>query len=241
MATTPRLVGIARAADDDRQAGQLRVGAAPRRRRGTGRGRRAGPTAPRLPSCRAAARHAGARWDRMAGWTRYPVRAPEHARCGWARRRARWVLATTVLGSGLVDDRRHGGQRRAGAHRDRTGRGVRRPAVDGERLHAHPGRADPARRLAGRPLRPAPGLPDRRGLVRAWPRCCAGSRPNIERADRGPRPAGRRRRAADPGQPGADLGVASTAATGPPRSGRGPGWAGSPARSGRSSAAGWWR
>ena len=38
--------------------------------------------------------------------------------------------------------------------------------------------ADPARRLAGRPLRAATDLRGRHGLVRRSPRCCAASHPS---------------------------------------------------------------
>ena len=47
-------------------------------------------------------------------------------------------------------------------------------------LHADPGLADPARRVARRPLRPAPRVRDRRRLVRRAPRCCARSRRRVE-------------------------------------------------------------
>ncbi len=60
--------------------------------------------------------------------------------------------------------------------------------------------ADPARRLAGRPLRPAPGLPHRRGVVRGR---VAALRHRAERRGTGRRPggAGGRRGAADTRQP----------------------------------------
>ena len=64
------------------------------------------------------------------------------------------------------DARRHGRQRRAADHRPRLPHPARDAAVDGHRLHAHAGRPDPHRRLARRPLRPPPGLRDRRRLVR---------------------------------------------------------------------------
>ena len=106
-------------------------------------------------------------------------------------------------------------------------------------LHPHPGRADPARRLARRPVRPAQGLPDRRGLVRAGLGRCAGWRPTWS-PDRRPRAAGRRRRAAHPGSPGDHPGVLPPRGPGPGdrrlvgarRRGR--------RRSARSWAAGWW-
>ena len=64
---------------------------------------------------------------------------------------------------------------------------------------------DPARRLARRPLRPAPGVRGRRrwfavGLRALRPRAEPGG------PDRGPRAAGHRRGAAHPGQPGDDPG-----------------------------------
>ena len=88
----------------------------------------------------------------------------------------RWVLLATVLGSGTRLHRRHGRQHRAAAHRRAARRRRRRAAVDRQRLHADPGVAHPARRLAGRPLRPAPDLRHRRRLVRRWRRCSAASR-----------------------------------------------------------------
>ena len=131
-----------------------------------------------------------------------------------------------------------GGQHRARAHRRRVRRELRGPAVDDQRLHAHPRRADPARRLAGRPLRPSPDLRHRRGVVRgrlgALRARAVGGVPH-----RRARAAGRRRRAADPGEPGADLGVVPRQR--PRRGDRrvvGP-RAASPGRSARSSAASW--
>ncbi len=71
--------------------------------------------------------------------------------------------------------RRH--RRQRGPAHDRQGPAhlAGRPAVDGDRLHAHAGRADPARRRAGRPVRPAPGVPHRRRSGSPSPPRCAGS------------------------------------------------------------------
>ncbi len=99
--------------------------------------------------------------------------------------------------------RRHRRQRRAAANR----RGLRRAdelaAVDPQRLHADARVADPARRLARRPLRPPPHLRRRRRLVHGR---VAALRDRAERrgADRGATAAGGRRSAADAGQPGDD-------------------------------------
>ena len=99
--------------------------------------------------------------------------------------------------------RRHGRKRRAAADR----RGLRCPdeltAVDPQRLHADPGLADPARRLARRSVRPAADLRRRRPLVhRRLAALC--DRPERRRADRRPPASGRRRRPADARQPGDD-------------------------------------
>ena len=84
------------------------------------------------------------------------------------------------------------------ADRPGAGRVAVRAAVDDLRLHPGAGVADPARRLARRPVRPPPGLPGRGRLVR---RGLAGLRPGPDHRSAGgrPGPAGRRRRAADPG------------------------------------------
>jgi cobaltochelatase CobN len=68
---------------------------------------------------------------------------------------------------------RHGRQRRAARARPRPRRRLRRPAVDGQRLPAEPGRAHPARRLARRPLRPAPAVRRSARSGSASPACCA--------------------------------------------------------------------
>ena len=103
------------------------------------------------------------------------------------------MLDGTVVNVALPHDRR-GPRRSPGA-----------AAVDHQRLPALAGQPDPARRLARRPLRSPAGLRDRHGLVRRRRRCCAAWRPT-RAADRGPHPAGRRRRAAHAGQPGDDPG-----------------------------------
>ena len=118
----------------------------------------------------------------------------------------RWVLATTVLGSGIVMiDGTVVNVALASIGQDLDA-GLQRSAVDGERLHAGAGVAHPARRVAGRPLRPQADLPDRRGVVRAGvARLRAG--PERRGAHRRAGAAGRRRRAADPREPRPDLGV----------------------------------
>ncbi|CAA9236150.1 MAG: Uncharacterized MFS-type transporter, partial [uncultured Blastococcus sp.] len=101
--------------------------------------------------------------------------------------------------------RRDGRQRRARPDRDRARRGLRRAAVDGQRLHADAGGVHPPRGLAERPVRAAAGL--RRGglLVR---RRVAAVRAGDERRDahRRPCPAGRRRSAPDARKPRDHLG-----------------------------------
>ena len=78
------------------------------------------------------------------------------------------------LGDG--DARRHRRQPRPAADRRGPRRRVQPAAVDRQRLHAEPRRPDPPRWVARRPARPAAHLRHRRGLVHAWPRCCARSR-----------------------------------------------------------------
>ena len=117
----------------------------------------------------------------------------------------RWLLAVAVAGSGM-------------AFLDGTvvnvalpdiGRDLdasdQRPAVDPQRLPADPRLADPARRLARRPLRaPARLRPRRRRLHRRL--AALRGRAQRRAADRRPAAAGDRRRAADARQPGDDRG-----------------------------------
>ena len=91
----------------------------------------------------------------------------------------RWVVAAAVLGSGMASLDATVvnialpalGQRPA-----RRLRGLQWPS----RLHADARLAHPARRLAGRPLRPTAHLRHRHDLVRARLARCARSRPSIE-------------------------------------------------------------
>ena len=110
----------------------------------------------------------------------------------------RWVLFATVLGSGLafIDGTvvnialpRIGSEFDAGA-----------PALQWtiNALHVDAGVVHAARRIARRPLRPAPDLRDRRDLVRAGV-AAVRARTEHRHVGRGPGPAGGRRRAADPG------------------------------------------
>ena len=101
--------------------------------------------------------------------------------------------------------RRDRRQRRPAVHR----RGLRceplPAAVDHQRIPAVAGQPDPARRVAGRPVRPSPGVRDRDGLVR---RCLAAVRAGPQRrgADRSAGAPRRRRRPAHSGQPRDDRG-----------------------------------
>ena len=99
--------------------------------------------------------------------------------------------------------RRDRRQRRPAEHR----RGLRSrdelPAVDPERLPAHPRLPDPARWVARGSPRPAADLRDRHRLVHRGV-VALRDRPERQRADRRPAAAGRRRRPAHPGQPGDD-------------------------------------
>ena len=110
-------------------------------------------------------------------------------------------------------------------------------AVDQQRLPALADLADPARRLARRPLRPAPDLRDRHRVVR---RGLAAVRPRADPrgADRRPDPAGSRRRPAHARQPGDHPGGLRPRRPGAAPSARGPGSAASRPPSARSSAAG---
>src|SRR5690606_1974831 len=93
------------------------------------------------------------------------------------------------------------GEHRPADPRRRPRRGDVGTAVDRQRLHADAGRADPARRLARRPVRPAADLRPRRGLVRR--RLRALRRGADDRgAGRRTGPPGHRRCAAHPGVPG---------------------------------------
>ncbi len=148
----------------------------------------------------------------LAGWAGWRPREACSDRTGPPRRPADGDARGPVgaahdrarLGRGHA--RRHRRQRGAGADRRGPRRELRRPAVDRQRLHPDAGLADPARRLAGRPVRAPPRVRDRRGVVRGGVAAVrVGAEPGAAR--RGPGPAGRRRRAADPGQPGADLRV----------------------------------
>src|ERR1035441_4130193 len=100
----------------------------------------------------------------------------------------------------------HRGRHRAAGHRAGFPRQRGQRAVGGGRLHADPGRAAAARRDAGRQLRPAEDVRDRHRVVRGG---VAAVRAGAERsdADRGAGPAGGRRGAADPRQPGDPAGV----------------------------------
>ena len=130
---------------------------------------------PASSSCRSRC-SSGSRCSRLrglaGGWSRRDPRepamagpaAPDALRYGTAR--GRWVLLATVLGSGMALLDAHRGERRPAGARRGPRRRLRRPAVDRQRLHARPGRADPARRVARGPLRPAAGLRGRHGLVR---------------------------------------------------------------------------
>ena len=62
--------------------------------------------------------------------------------------------------------REHGHDGRAARHRTRSRAGHGRPAVAGQRLPASAQRADPAGRVARRPVRPAPGVRRRTDRVR---------------------------------------------------------------------------
>ena len=101
--------------------------------------------------------------------------------------------------------RRDGGQRRPADDGRRPGCVAGAAAVDHQRLPPLARLADPARRRAGRPARPAAGLRHRHGLVRPG---LAAVRCRAQRRDphRGAGAAGHRRRAADPGEPGDDPG-----------------------------------
>ena len=143
----------------------------------------------------------------------------------------RWVLLTTVLGSGIVmiDGTVVNVALERIGHRAR--RGLRRPAVDRERLHADAGLADPARRLAGR-------SPGRRrvfliGVVWfAVASLACGLAPNIELLIAARALQGVGGALLTPGS----LALISASFHGPDRSaarsGPGPAWAGSPARIG---------
>ena len=99
--------------------------------------------------------------------------------------RGRWVLAATVLGSSMA--MLDGTVVNVALPRigESLGAALARPAVDGQRLHADAGRADPAGRLARRPARPPADLPGRRGLVRAGLALC-GAGAEHRAADRRP-------------------------------------------------------
>ncbi len=77
--------------------------------------------------------------------------------------RGKWLLLTTVLGSGMAMLDSTVVNVAPAAHRPRPGREPRRPAMDGQRVPGHAGRADPARRLPRGPVRPPEGL--RPGVV----------------------------------------------------------------------------
>ena len=102
-------------------------------------------------------------------------------------RRAAAAAGRARHGAGPLAGRRHGAgvghgvprrHRRPGRAARRSarelGRVAVRAAVDRHRLHADPGLADPARRLARRPVRPAQGVRHRRRAGSPPPRCSAG-------------------------------------------------------------------
>ena len=95
--------------------------------------------------------------------------------------------------------RRQRRERRPAQHRHRPAPVLGRLPVDGQRLRAAQRRIPPARRPDGRPVRPAPHVPDRPRRVHAR---LAGLRPRRlgTHADPGPRRPGRRRRHAHPGR-----------------------------------------
>ena len=174
-------------------------------------------------------------WSRRKNTVR-DVRIRGRSRSGWVRRPVGRSSRPPTLGSGMTlldgtvvnvalpDDRR-GPRRRPGP-----------AAVDHQRLPALAGLPDPARRLARRPVRAAPDVRHRHDLVRRG-LAAVRARPQRRGADRGPDPAGRRRRAAHAGQPGDDPGRLPRRGPARRRSVPGPAWAASPRRSGRSSAA----
>ena len=150
----------------------------------------------------------------------------------------RAVIAAAVLGSGMAFLDGTVVNVALKTIGDRPRRELRRAPVGDQRLPALAGQPDPARRLARRPVRAPPGLRGRGRLVRGGLRAVRPG-PQPRGADRGPRPPGRRRRTAHAGQPGDDPGRVRARRTGRPRSAPGPGWAASPRRSARSSAAVW--
>src|SRR5712691_1969871 len=103
-----------------------------------------------------------------------------------------------VVGGG---DRLHGGRRRAASDRAEPARRLPGPAMDRHGLHADPGLADPAGRLAQRPLGAAAGVPGRAGLVHRGVGAVRG-RARHRLAHRRAGRAGHRGRADDTGQPG---------------------------------------
>ena len=112
--------------------------------------------------------------------------------------------------------RRHRGEHRPADAGSRARRGARRPAVDRQRVRPRAGGADPAGRLARRPVRPAPGLRPRHRVVRRR-QPAVRARARRRGADRGTGAAGDRRRAADPRQPRAPAGVVRPGRPGPGR------------------------
>ena len=169
--------------------------------------------------------------EAMAG-----VITEEAGRIRLGQARGRWVLAAAVLGSSMAFARRHRGQRGPAGYRPGAARGPVRPAVDGDRVPADPGRADPARRRAGRPVRPPPRVPYRGDLVRARLGAVRPG-PQHRRADRAPGRCRDRRGAAHPGR-WRSSSPRSAADDRARAMAPGPASAGWPPRSARSSAAG---
>ena len=121
--------------------------------------------------------------------------------------RGRWVLAATVLGSGMAFIDAHGRQRRPAHDRRGAGRG---------RGRACSGRSTATRSPSPSLILLGGSLGDRFGRRRVFvigvvwfavASLLCGVAPNVATAHRGPRAAGRRRRAADAGQPGDPAGV----------------------------------
>ena len=115
-----------------------------------------------------------------------------------------------------------------------------RPAVDGHRLHAHARRAHPARRCRSATASAGAGCSSSAWSGSPPRRCCAAWRRTCGRWSRRGRCRASAARCSTPGSL-ALIQASFAARTAAGRSARGRGWAGSPPRSDRSSAAGWSR